>query len=308
MRWLNYQHLLYFWTTVKEGGVTAAARKLRLAQPTISGQLRELENQLEVPLFERVGRQLRLTPMGRRIFEHADELFAIGDEILALAAGRDSTRGTRLIVGCADVMPKLVAYRLLAPVLIGPDRPYLVVRQGPVEQLLGELAVNALDLVLADAPMSPAVRVRAYNHLLGESDIGLFAVEPLSSQLQADFPRAIDGAPVLLPGQHTVLRRSIDAWLEANDLRPQVVGEFDDSALLKSFAHGGVGAFFAPLVVRERLESAYGARLVGPCAGLRDRYYAISLERKITHPAVAAICAAARGSMVSASKLAMAAP
>ncbi len=208
-----YQHLLYFWTTVKEGGVTAAARKLRLAQPTISGQLRELENQLEVPLFERVGRQLRLTPMGRRIFEHADELFAIGDEILALAAGRDSTRGTRLIVGCADVMPKLVAYRLLAPVLIGPDSPYL---------------------------RDPRYRLDVLKLL------------------------------------------QIDAWLEANELRPHVVGEFDDSALLKSFAHGGVGGFFAPLVVQERLKSAYGAQLVGPCAGLRDRYYAISLERRAT--------------------------
>jgi len=299
VNWLNYHHLLYFWMTVKEGGVTAAARKLRLAQPTVSGQLRELESQIGAPLFERGGRTLRVTPLGRRVFDHADEIFALGEQILALASGRVSASELRLVVGCADVMPKLVACRLIEPALRGPDPPHLVVRQGPVDRMLADLAVGAVDLVLADAPMSPAVRVRAYNHLLGESEVGVFAVEPLASRIGPGFPRSLDGAPLLLPGEHTVLRRSIDVWLEANGVVPRVVGEFDDSALLKAFAFGGLGAFFAPLVVRDALADAYGARLIGTCASLRDRYYAISLERKITHPAVAAISAAARSAMVA---------
>lgn len=301
MKWLNYHHLLYFWMTVKEGGVSAAARKLRLAQPTVSGQLRELESQLGAALFERDGRTLRITPIGRRIFEHADEIFALGEQIMSVAAGGKGEHELRLVVGCADVMPKLVACRLVEPALQGPEPPLLVVRQGPVDRLLAELAVGAVDVVLADAPMSPAVRVRGYNHLLGESGIGVFAVEPLAQKLQDRFPRSLDGAPLLVPAQHTVLRRSIEAWLEANEVAPRIVGEFDDSALLKAFAHGGMGAFFAPLVIREGLASSYGARLVGTCASLHDRYYAISLERRITHPAVAAISAAARAAMAARS-------
>jgi LysR family transcriptional activator of nhaA len=298
LNWLNYHHLLYFWMTVKEGGVTAAARKLRLAQPTVSGQIRDLESQLGAPLFERGGRGLRVTPLGRRVFDRAEEIFALGEEIKALAAGRSSSNELRLVIGCADVMPKLVACRLLEPALDTAEPPRLVVRQGPVDRMLADLAVGAVDLVLADAPMSPAVRVRAYNHLLGESDIGVFAVEPLASQLGADFPASLGGAPVLMPGEHSVLRRSIDAWLEANGLVPTIVGELDDSALLKAFASRGLGAFFAPLVVSEGLSATYGARMIGKCASLRDRYYAITLERKITHPAIIAISAAARSAMI----------
>jgi LysR family transcriptional activator of nhaA len=299
VKWLNYHHLLYFWMTVKEGGVTAAARKLRLAQPTVSGQLRELESQLGAALFERDGRTLRITPIGRRIFEHADEIFALGDQIMSIAAGGKDEHDVRLVVGCADVMPKLVAYRLIEPALQGPEPPLLVVRQGPVDRMLAELAVGAVDVVLADAPMSPAVRVRGFNHLLGESDVGVFAVEALARRLEKGFPRSLDGAPLLVPGQHTVLRRSIDAWLDANGVAPRIVGEFDDSALLKAFAHGGMGAFFAPMVIREAVASAYGARLVATCTGLHDRYYAISLERRITHPSVAAISAGARAALVA---------
>lgn len=298
MDWLNYHHLLYFWMTVKEGGVTAAARKLRLSQPTISGQLRELESQLGAPLFERGGRALRITPLGRRIFDRAEEIFALGEEIKALAAGRPSKNDLQLVVGCADVMPKLVACQLIEPALHAADPPLLVVRQGPVERMLADLAVGAVDLVLADAPMSPAMRVRAYNHLLGESDVGVFAVEPLASKLAAGFPASLGGAPVLLPGAHSVLRRSIEGWLEANGLVPTIVGELDDSALLKAFAARGLGAFFAPLAVCDALATTYGARLIGMCSSLRDRYYAITLERKITHPAVVAISAAARSAMV----------
>jgi len=294
VKWLNYHHLLYFWMTVKEGGVTAAARKLRLAQPTVSGQLRELESQLGAALFERDGRALRITPIGRRIFEHADEIFALGEQIMSVAAGGKGEHELRLVVGCADVMPKLVAYRLVEPALQGPEPPLLVVRQGPVDRLLAELAVGAVDVVLADAPMSPAVRIRGYNHLLGESGTTFFAAGPLAGKLRRRFPQSLNDQPLLLPAPSTALRRALDQWFETEDLHPRVVGQFDDSALMKAFGQAGMAAFPAPSVIEPEIIRQYKVQVVGRVPTIYERYYAISAERRLKHPGVLAITNAAR--------------
>ena len=299
MNWLNYHHLLYFWMTAREGGVGAAARKLRLTQPTVSGQLRELERNLGVSLFERDGGRLRLTPVGERVFEYADEIFALGDEILRIASGRSQAQSVHLVVGCADVLPKMVAFRLLEPAFRLEEPVHVVARQGRVEALLADLCVHALDLVLADAPIPAATRVRAFNHLLGESEVGFFASPSLAEILRPGFPRSLTGQPVLLPASHTMLRRSLDGWFAANAIAPRLVGEFDDSALLKVFARAGVGAFAAPSVVRDELLATYGVDYVGACAGVRERFYAITLERRIRNPAVAAISEAARTLLVA---------
>jgi LysR family transcriptional activator of nhaA len=299
VEWLNYHHLLYFWMTAREGGVGAAARKLRLAQPTVSGQIRDLERSLGVDLLERDGRGVRLTPMGQRVFEHAEEIFALGDRIKQLAKGNADPEVARLVVGCADVLPKLVTLRLLQPALELGQPVHIVARQDRVDRLLGDLSMNALDVVLADTPLAASPRVRAFSHLLGESEIAIFAAAVLASSLREGFPRSMDGAPMLLPGAHTSLRRSLETWCEANAVVPRVVAEFDDSALLKAFASAGAGAFAAPVVVADELARAYGVEQVGPCNGLRERFYAITLERRIRNPAVAAISAAARNLLVA---------
>lgn len=296
MDWLNYNNLRGFWTTAREGGVGAAARKLRLSQPTISGQIRELERSLGVTLFERTGRRLALTAVGQRVFEQADEIFALGGDILRIARDRGESEVQRVVVGCADVLPKMVTYRLLEPAL--RHRVRIVARQDRLDVLLAELAINALDLVLADSPIPAGMRVRAFNHLLGESDVAIFATPAKARELARGFPRSMDGAEVLWPGAHTALRRSLDAWSNANTLAPRIIGEFDDSGLLKAFARAGAGAFAAPEVIAEELEQIYGVTRVGRCTGVRERFYAITLERRIRNPAVSAISAHAREVLV----------
>jgi LysR family transcriptional activator of nhaA len=294
MEWLNYHHLLYFWTVARTGGVSAAGAELRLAQPTISGQLRALEDSLGEKLFHRVGRRLELTEMGRVVYRYADEIFSLGRELMDAVHGRPTGRPVRLAVGVADVLPKLITYRLIEPALKLPEPVRMIIREDKPERLLAELALHELDVVLSDAPMSPTVKVRAFNHLLGECGVTIFGTKELAAKYRRTFPRSLDGAPLLLPTENTSLRRGLDQWFEQHDLRPMVVSEIEDRALLKAFGERGVGLFPAPTVIESEVRRQYGVAVVGRIEAVKERFYAISVERRLKHPAVVAICEAAR--------------
>jgi LysR family transcriptional activator of nhaA len=294
MEWLNYHHLLYFHTVAKEGSVARAAQVLRLAQPTLSGQIRKLEHVLDEKLFERRGRNLVLTEIGRVAYRYADEIFSLGRELTDTLRGRPTSRAPRLHVGIADVVPKLVAHRLLAAAHLGKQGVQLVLREGKPIDLLAALAVQEFDLVISDAPISAHVKVRAFNHLLGESTITFFATPTLAKRHRAGFPKSLDGAPLLLPTEGTVLRRSLDQWFQEIDVRPRIVAEIEDSALLKVFGQHGDGIFAAPTIVAAEVMKQYGVRRLGVAPHVFERFYAITVERRITHPAIAAIAAAAR--------------
>lgn len=296
--WLNYHHLLYFWLAVREGGVSAAARRLGLAQPTVSAQIRALEGSLGVKLLERRGRGSVPTEAGRVVLRYADQIFTLGQELRAALEGEAAGPAPPLVVGVADVLPKLVVYRLLEPVLALPEPVRIVCREDTEERLLGQLTSHELDLVLADAPISHGTPVRAYNHLLGESGTTFFAAAPLASRLRRGFPESLDGAPLLLPLEPCVARRSLDAWLEARSLRPRIVGEFEDRALLAAFAAAGAGVLAAPTAIEREVQAQYKLRVVGRAEDLRERFYAISIERRVKHPAVLAVSAAARELLV----------
>jgi len=295
MEWLNYHHLLYFWTVVREGGVSRGAEKLRLAQPTVSAQIRLLEDALGHELFERQGRRLVLTDVGRLVYRYADEIFGIGRELLEALKGRASSgRALQLTVGVANAVPKLIVHRLLQPAVPSEQAVHLVCREDSAETLLGELATHALDVVIADTPAPPHIRVKVFNHLLGESEMSLFAAGSLATKLRRGFPRSLNGAPVLLPTPQTALRRAIDQWLAAEDLHPRVVGEFDDLALMMAFGQAGDAAFPAPAVIEREVVRQYRVHPVGRVKAVRERYYAISVERRLKHPGVLAITNAAK--------------
>lgn len=294
MEWLNYHHLLYFWTVARTGGVSAASAELRLAQPTISGQLRLLEEHVGEKLFHRVGRRLELTDMGRMVYRYADEIFTLGRELTDAIRGRPTGRPLRLAVGVADQVPKLIAYRLMEPALKLPEPVHLVCQEDKPERLLGDLAVHALDLVLSDAPLNPSINVRAFSHLLGECGTTIFGAKSLAARFRRGFPRSLDGAPFLMPTDNTVLRRSLDQWLSQHELRPQVVSEFEDSALINAFGERGVGLFAGPSAIEAEIRRQYGVQVIGRVEQLRERFYAISVERRLKHPAVVAISEAAK--------------
>lgn len=294
MDWLNYHHLLYFWTVAREGSIAKAGEKLRLAQPTISGQLRALEESLGHKLFQRDGRGLALTEFGRLVFRYADEIFAIGKELTEAVKGRPTGRPVRFAVGISQVVPKLVAYQLLEPALRLPEPMRIVCREDKIERLLSDLAVHDLDIVLTDAPASPAVKIRAYSHLLGECGIAFFASADRAGKLKGRFPKSLDGAPILLPSREAAVRRSLEQWFDEKEIRPEIVGEFDDSALIKAFGQAGVGVFAAPTVIGTDVRRQYGVRAIGKAEKVRERFYAISVERRLKHPAVVAISETAR--------------
>ena len=294
MEWLNYHHLFYFWNVAREGSVMRACQKLHLAQPTISGQIRVLENALGEKLFIRSGRSLALTDVGRMVYSYADEIFSLGRELVDTLKGRPTGRPLRLVVGVADVLPKLIAYRMLEPVFALPEPVQVICHEGKTQHLLAELSVYGLDLVLADAPIGPSVRIRAYNHLLGECGVSLFATESLASAYRKRFPHSLKGAPFLMPMGNTTLRRSLDQWFDAEGIHPQLIGEFEDDALLKVFGQSGAGLFAAPTTIEKEVKKQYGVSLVGRLESLRESFYAISIERRIKHPAVMAIIETAR--------------
>ena len=294
MDWINYHHLLYFWTVVREGGIAKAGEKLRLAQPTISGQLRVFEEALGHKLFAKHGRGLVLTEFGRMLYRYADEIFTIGKEMTEAIKGRPSGRPVTFAVGISEVVPKLVVYRLLEPALRLPEPVRIVCHEDKGERLLAALAVHDLDLVITDAPAAPEVKVRAYNHLLGECGVTFFATPDFAPRLGGKFPKSLDGAPILMPSREAAVRRGLDQWFEETGVRPEVVGEFDDSALMKAFGRAGVGVFPGPTVTEAEIKQQYGVRVVGRTDAVRERYYAVSVERRLKHPAVVAISETAR--------------
>lgn len=297
MDWLNYHHLLYFWTVVEEGSVTAACKRLKLAQPTVSGQLRTLEKSLGHALFTKSGRNLVLTDFGRMVAQYAEDIFTTGKELIDAIRHERLDRPTRFVVGVADVVPKLVSWSVLEPALQLDREVQLVVHEGKPDQLLAELALYNLDLVIADTPLGPGARVKAYNHVLGRSPVAFFASGRLARKYRSGFPESLHGAPMLLPTANTTMRRAIDEWLDSLDLSPRVVAEFEDSALLKVFGEGGHGIFTAPEVMAEDVEAKYRVKTIGVVEELAEKFYAISLERRVTHPAVVAICEASRDSL-----------
>jgi LysR family transcriptional activator of nhaA len=294
MEWLNYHHLLYFWMVAKEGTVTAAAKQLRLSQPTVSEQIKSLEDSLGEELFRRAGRRLELTDVGQVVYRYADEIFGLGREMMDTLKGRPTGRPAKLHVGVSDLLPKLILHRLLEPALRLEEPVQVICRENKTERLLAELSVQGLDLVLAEVPIAGQARVRAFNHLLGECGTTFFAVPALADRLAPGFPGSLDGAPVLLPTENTFMRRSIDHWFERLDLRPRIVAEFEDSALLKVFGQYGEGVFPGPSAIEDEIRTQYAVDVVGRTEELRERFYAITVERRIKHPAVLAISETAR--------------
>lgn len=294
MQWLNYHHLLYFWTVAREGSVVRAAETLSLTQPTISGQIRALEDALGEKLFERAGRRLVLTEVGRLVFRYAEEIFTLGRELLDTLNDRPTGRPYRLVVGIADVMPKLIVRRLIEPALRLPEGVQVICREDKSDRLLAALSLHELDVVLADTPMGPGVSVRAFNHLLGESGVTVFGIKALAQRFRRQFPKSLDQAPMLLPTENTVVRRSLDQFFAAHDIRPRIVGEIEDGALLKSFGEAGIGLFPAASVIERDVCRQFGVQVVGRLEQVRERFYAISVEKKLKHPAVVAISENAR--------------
>ena len=291
---LNMKHLRYFWTVASHGSIARAAEKLYLTPQTISGQMRKLEEQIGAKLFERDGRGLVLTDTGRLVYSYASEIFQLGSELQQVLEGHTPGFALNLKVGIAMVVPKLLAYRVLEPVLKLPETVRMICHEAPMENLLSELAVHKLDVVLADAPISPGLSVRAYNHALGESGISFFAVPEQAEALKLYFPQSLDGTRMLMPSAGSNLRRSLENWFERKDINPVVVAEFEDRALMKVFGESGTGVFTSPTAVEQDVLDKYGVEVIGRSDEIKETYFVISAERRIKHPAVSAITEAAR--------------
>jgi LysR family transcriptional activator of nhaA len=296
---LNYHHLLYFYVVAREGSIARATTVLDLTQPTISGQLRTLEKALGEKLFERRGRNLVLTEAGHVIYRYAEEIFSLGDELMRTLQGQPTSGPLRFAVGVSDSLPKLTTYRLLAPALALQTPMRLLLRIGKTDQLLADLSIHALDLVLADTPINPGVKVRAFNHVLGECDVTVFATAAQAEKYRRDFPRSLHDAPFLLPTQGTALRRSLEQWFETENIHPAVAAEVEDMALLQALGQEGLGLFAAPTVVEDEIRRQYRVQPIGRIEAVKERFYAISIDRKLKHPAVLAISKAAKSSLFS---------
>jgi len=295
MEWLNYHHLLYFWMVAKHGSITRASAELRLAHPTISGQIHRLEEALGEKLFARSGRNLVLTDSGRVAFRYADEIFALGQEFQDALKGRSTGKPLRLVVGVSDVIAKSIVHRILEPAFQLQDKVHVVCREArSPDAFMAELAVHAVDVVLADAPAGAGVPVRAFSHPLGECGSSFFAAPQLARACRKTFPRSLDGVRMLLPSSNSTFRRSLDEWFQSRGIRPEVIAELDDIALASILGEKGLGVLAAPDVMAKELGKRYGLELVGRAKDIRQRFFAISVERKIKHPAVAAICEVAR--------------
>lgn len=293
MATLNFKHLRYFWMVARTGTIAKAAEQLHLTPQSISGQLSEFADTLGVELFRRSGRLLELTDAGKRILGYAETIFNSGDELLE-ALRDQSIRTTPFRVGCSDSVSKAIAVRLVAPALALAEPIRLVCREGRLSNLLGELAVHRLDLVIADRPIPANVSVRGYDHLLGESALSIFGAPALIKTLGKQFPAGLDNAPMLLPGEDFAIRARLLEWLEDQGVRPRIVGEFDDSAMMKAFGQTGAGLFFAPAVLAQHICDQYQVKEVMTIPTLVEQVYAITTERRMSHPATIAISQAAR--------------
>jgi len=300
VNWLNYHHLLYFWVVAREGSIRRASEELHLASPTISKQLKQLESSLGGRLFDHAGRNLVLTEFGQSVYRYADEIFAVGKELQDALRGAPAGRPVRFIVGMPDVLPKLIAYRLLKPAFDLPHGVQVICREGKHDELFADLALHRIDLVLSDSPLPPTAHIRAFNHLLGECSVTFFGTRSFASKYRRRFPMSLNGAPVLLPAEATAVRREIDRWSHDCGLYFQIVAEFQDSALMKVFGQDGVGIFPGPTAVEKQICRQYGVQVLGRVDAVRERFYAISVERKLKHPGVLAIRESARHEIFAA--------
>jgi LysR family transcriptional regulator, transcriptional activator of nhaA len=298
-RRLNYQHLLYFWSVVKTGSLARACEELALSAPTVSMQLRTLEARLGERLLMKSGRTLVPTEVGRLVFGYADEIFGLGHDLLEALANRPTARPLRLVVGIDDVLPKEIAYRILKATL-GLARPVrLECREGTLERLVADLALHEVHVVLSDAPVTPSLNVRAYSHAVGSCEVTWMATPALAKSLRRGFPASLNGVPVLLPTDDTAIRRALDQWFERQELRPVMIGEFEDYAMLREFARGGHGFFPVPSMLEAQFRKEQGVARIGVATGIKAEFYAISVERKVRNPAVAAIIAQGRKALLA---------
>ena len=294
MEWMNYHHLLYFWTVVREGSISKASEHLRVSSPAISAQLRSLEENFGEKLLRRSGRNLVMTEMGRTVFSYAEDIFSLGRELMDTVRNRPTGRPMRVDIGVVDVLPKLIAQWLIEPALHLKEPIRIVCREASSDQLISRLATLEFDVVLSDTPINPNLKVRAYNHLLGETGVTFVAMSKLAGKVKGRFPRCLHLAPMLLPTDNMDLRRSLDQWFETLGIRPDIVGEFEDYGLLRAFGQAGSGIFPVPSVFAKQLKRQDSLRQIGRTEEVQCRFYAISAERKVKHPAVVAICDTAR--------------
>jgi LysR family transcriptional activator of nhaA len=297
MRHLNYNHLYYFWMVAKEGSIIRASELLYLTPQTISGQIRFLEEAVNAKLFTRVGRRLVLSEVGRMVYQYADQMYRLGSELIDVLKGRTPEGPLLFTVGIADVVPKLISYRVLEPALRLGEAIRIVCREGKLTELMADLAVHKVDMVLADSPVTPTFNIRAFNHLLGESGLSFFTSKSKMAGARRPFPRCLDRTPMLLPTDNTMLRRAMEQWFEDEGISPIIAAEFEDSALAKAFGQAGAGVFVAPSAIEREVKRQYDVKVIGRTDKVRERFYAISAERRIKHPAVVAISHAARESL-----------
>ncbi len=299
---INFKHLYYFWATAQAGGVVRAGEQLHTSPQTLSSQIKLLEERLGCKLLRKRGRTVELTEDGRVALGYADRIFAIGAELEA-ALGRPARPdggALEFSVGIADAVPKAIAYRLLEPALAAAPQVRMICHEGKFPDLLAQLAVHRLDLVMADEPMSRQFSVRAFNHALGSTAMSFFAAPALARTLKGRFPHVLDGAPMLIQGSSSAMRRKLELWLEQQGVRPQPVGEFDDAALMKAFGREGRGVFMSPTVLEAETCEQYAVKVLGRSEELVEEFYAVSAERRIRHPCVAAVTTAARAQLLPA--------
>lgn len=297
MRHLNYSHLQYFWTVAREGSIAKASQTLHLTPQTISGQLKLLDEAVGHPLFNRVGRRLVLSDMGRVVYDYAEAIFSTGAELANVVRGSQRSGPLSLSVGIVSSMPKLIAERIVAPAMLAKDSIRVRCHEASLEQLLSEMAVHRLDLVLSDQPVPDGLNLKAYNHRLGESGLSFFARRDKARRYRGKFPDSLAGAPMLLPSPNSALRRRLDDWFEAHELFPRIVGEFDDSALLKAFGEAGAGIFAGPTVIANEICRMYRMAVIGATNEIKERFYAISPERRLKHHSVVLITDTARADL-----------
>ncbi|HPC59810.1 MAG TPA: LysR family transcriptional regulator [Verrucomicrobiota bacterium] len=294
VEFLNYHHLRYFWVAAKEGGLTRAAEKLRVSQPSICTQIQALERALGEKLLRRTPRGLTLTEAGQKVFSFAEEIFSLGEDLMNTMRQRPSARPLRVAVGIADSLPKLLTYQMLKPIFHLPQPIQAACCEGKVPDLLGQLATYRLDIVLSDEPAPASGNLKTFNHLLGECGVSFCAEPKLAARLKRRFPRSLHEAPALLPSPNSALRRSLEKWFGEQQVAPRLVAEFDDAALVKVAATHGLGFFALPTLVAHDAVSRYGVKVIGQARGCRQQFFAISAERRLTHPAVVAITAQAQ--------------
>jgi LysR family transcriptional activator of nhaA len=290
----NYKHLHYFWVVAHEGSIAKASEKLHITPQTISGQLSILEASVSNPLFIKEGRGLRLTDTGRLVLGYANDIFELGNELRDVLRGNPQVGPSEFIVSAASALPKTIVQKILQPSMNMDQGIQLTCREGPVESILAELAIHKVDMVLSDTPITGSLSIKAYSHKLGESGLTFFATAKLAKQYRQGFPHSLNQAPLLMPTNQFAIRQLVNYWLDEQQIYPNVKGQFDDSALMKSFGQSGLGIFFMPSIIAEEVCQNFNVEVLGSTEQVKQKFYAISVERKVKHPAVAVICDTAR--------------